>query len=92
MKKILIAILAVIALSLAFAVPAFADQPDNPGCYGERVSDQTPAGDDIDPGDNTRADRVHASIEKNKAEGSNLGQSIKTKAHVSCGIPPKHTP
>ena len=76
---------------LALAIPAFADQPTNSGCYGERVSDQTPAGDDIDPGNNTRADRVHASIEKNKALGSNLGQAIKENAHAGlCGIPPKN--
>ena len=47
MKKMAIVIAAVGALNMAFAAPAFADQPENHGCYGERVSDQTPENIDV---------------------------------------------
>ena len=53
MKKMAIVIAAVGALNMAFAAPAFADQPENHGCYGERVSDQTPENIDVSFNDNS---------------------------------------
>ena len=89
MKKIAIAVTVVVALTLAFAIPAFADQPENPGSYGERVSGQ--AHEEKGSGDH-RSERIHNAIETARLEGTNLGQKIKAAHESVCGIPPGHTP
>ena len=38
MKKLLIALVVAAILSVVFAVPVSADQPDNPGSFGEQQS------------------------------------------------------
>jgi len=91
MKKIAIAVTVVVALMLALAIPAFADQPENPGSYGERVSGQAHEEKGQDPVQH-RSERIHRAIENARAEGTNLGQKIKLTHEVNHGIPPGHTP
>ena len=83
MRKILAVVMVVGLLTAVLAVPVSADQPDNPGCYGERVSAQAQDGD--------RAERIHRAQAIAKDEGTNLGQKIKLAHANLCGIPPKHT-
>ena len=85
--KVLVAIMLTVVLLVAFAVPVFADQPENPGFFGEmhRESAQNEDGPGVSP-------EVHQGQADANQDGTNLGQAIKFVKTLYCGIPPKHSP
>lgn len=85
--KALLAITLAMILLVALAVPVLADQPENPGSFGQEV--RTEAQNDEGPGISPEVQFLQAWAEE---EGTTMGQLLKSFLRTEFGIPPKHTP
>ena len=86
-KKLLFVMILIAILSLAFAAPAFADQPQSPGGFGEHVFGL--AQDENGPG---FSPEVKAGMEMAETMGKSFGQFIHGSVLDEFDIPPRHTP
>ena len=85
--RVLAATMIALVLVLALSTPAFADQPVEPGEFGEYVAGM--AKDDPGPGVSSEVNEAKADAE---LAGMNFGQWVKQFLHDELGIPPKHSP
>ncbi len=86
MKKLLIALLVTAVLAVAFAVPALADQPDDPGGFGKAM------GEEAQSGEFGLSTMIHEAQDFGESEGITLGEQVTMALEILFGIPPAHTP
>lgn len=84
-RKLFIAVVAAVVLSLVLAIPVFADQPDTPGGFGLDVGATAQS-------DGGFSETIHFSQEIVDGMGITLGQGIVEYGLAPWGIPPRHAP
>ncbi|MFC1875086.1 hypothetical protein ACFLY3_02925 [Chloroflexota bacterium] len=86
MNKFVIALLVTLTLTMTFAVPVSADQPDEPGAFGKDFSDTAQA---FEYGLSTIIQDIHRVTE---SQDKAPGEVINWVLEEFYDIPPSHTP